>query len=235
MSGPLEGKKGKGSGRQQEAPEAITKSVDVNRQMAMIFGTPVISQQWSDSEKLNVSLTKLILSEEANNTGVVKSNAGGWHSDTHLLARTDESIVTLKSRIRHMVRELTQAVSVDSDAILDQSFHMEGWATVNRDKAYNRVHTHPHALWSGVYYVASGQMEGDWPENGKLELVDPRAGINQIQLEQTVMTARYVIDPLPGLMIMFPSWLQHFVHPFYGSGERISIAFNVQPMPDQEK
>jgi hypothetical protein len=28
-------------------------------------------------------------------------------------------------------------------------------------------------------------------------------------------------------MIVFPGWLQHFVHPYFGSGERISIAFNV--------
>jgi hypothetical protein len=28
-------------------------------------------------------------------------------------------------------------------------------------------------------------------------------------------------------MLLFPSWLQHTVHPFAGDGERISIAFNV--------
>ena len=37
---------------------------------------------------------------------------------------------------------------------------------------------------------------------------------------------RHLIDPTPGLMVLFPSWLQHFVHPFFGKGERISIAFN---------
>jgi hypothetical protein len=38
---------------------------------------------------------------------------------------------------------------------------------------------------------------------------------------------RPLIDPIPGVMVLFPSWLQHFVHPFFGKGERISIAFNV--------
>jgi hypothetical protein len=28
-------------------------------------------------------------------------------------------------------------------------------------------------------------------------------------------------------MIVFPSWLQHFVHPYFGGAERISVAFNV--------
>ncbi len=38
------------------------------------------------------------------------------------------------------------------------------------------------------------------------------------------------------MMIMFPAWLNHFVHPFFGKGERISIAFNIlmreNPPPD---
>jgi hypothetical protein len=36
-----------------------------------------------------------------------------------------------------------------------------------------------------------------------------------------------LVDPLPGLMVMFPGWLKHMVHPFFGSGERISISFNL--------
>jgi hypothetical protein len=31
-----------------------------------------------------------------------------------------------------------------------------------------------------------------------------------------------------GMMVLFPSWLYHFVNPFFGDGERISIAFNIQ-------
>jgi len=36
-----------------------------------------------------------------------------------------------------------------------------------------------------------------------------------------------VIDPVPGLMVFFPSWLKHIVHPYRGTGERISISYNV--------
>ncbi|NJN46627.1 MAG: hypothetical protein HC808_09270 [Candidatus Competibacteraceae bacterium] len=28
-------------------------------------------------------------------------------------------------------------------------------------------------------------------------------------------------------MVVFPGWLQHQVHPYFGPGERITIAFNV--------
>ncbi|MBT5648726.1 MAG: hypothetical protein HOJ41_12770, partial [Rhodospirillaceae bacterium] len=37
-----------------------------------------------------------------------------------------------------------------------------------------------------------------------------------------------LIDPEPGKMILFPSWMEHAVHPFYGTGQRISIAANIK-------
>ena len=29
-------------------------------------------------------------------------------------------------------------------------------------------------------------------------------------------------------MLVFPSWVRHYVTPYHGRGERISIAFNVR-------
>jgi Putative 2OG-Fe(II) oxygenase len=36
-----------------------------------------------------------------------------------------------------------------------------------------------------------------------------------------------LIEPQPGMLLAFPAWLEHFVHPFFGEGERISVAINV--------
>ena len=35
------------------------------------------------------------------------------------------------------------------------------------------------------------------------------------------------IRPKAGRLVMFPSWVFHQVRPYYGSAERISIAFNL--------
>jgi uncharacterized protein (TIGR02466 family) len=82
-------------------------------------------------------------------------------------------------------------------------------------------------MWSGVYYVDRGEPDPTPTENGKLELLDPRSGINMIYFDKNVLDGRYVIEPVPGLMLLFPSWLKHMVHPYFGKGERISVAFNV--------
>ena len=48
------------------------------------------------------------------------------------------------------------------------------------------------------------------------------------------------ITPVPGLMLMFPSYLVHTVYPFIGEGERRCIAFNafyriVNPSKDEDR
>ena len=36
-----------------------------------------------------------------------------------------------------------------------------------------------------------------------------------------------ILDSTPGCLLIFPAWLEHLVHPFYGKGERISISAKV--------
>jgi len=35
------------------------------------------------------------------------------------------------------------------------------------------------------------------------------------------------IAPVPGTLLLFPGWLPHAVAPHLGSGERVSISFNI--------
>ena len=36
-----------------------------------------------------------------------------------------------------------------------------------------------------------------------------------------------LVHPHTGMLVLFPSWLQHAVRPYRGKAERISIAFNL--------
>jgi len=65
------------------------------------------------------------------------------------------------------------------------------------------------------------------PFSGKLEFVDPRPAATMIVLDNNRLYGRQMFDPVAGTMVVFPSWLQHQVHPFFAPGERISISFNV--------
>jgi uncharacterized protein (TIGR02466 family) len=194
----------------------------------MAFGTPVVAYHWPDSEGLNKELRALILGTETRTTGMSRSNVKGWHSETDFFQWDAEGARVLQKRVEAVTIELTRLVAAPTGQSRTFRFTASAWANVLRSGGYNSVHNHPNAMWSGVYYVDRGAPDATPKENGRLELLDPRGGINMVYIDKNVLDGRYLIDPAPGLMIVFPSWLKHMVHPYYGAGERISVAFNVE-------
>jgi len=210
------------------AGPAATSAIeqDIGSRFAVAFGTPILAYPWPDSDALNVELRRVILAKEAADSGVTRSNIGGWHSNDDFFLWDNDAVRTLRRRVEQQLFVLLRQ-TIAGAATRSFNYRIDGWANVNRHQGYNKVHNHPNYLWSGTYYVAPGEPEPGRPYNGKLELLDPRAGVNMIEIEGNLFARGYLVDPLPGLMIMFPSWLKHIVHPFFGTGERISIAFNI--------
>ena len=102
-----------------------------------------------------------------------------------------------------------------------------GWATINQHGRCNALHIRPESDWSCVYRLRQLGME-DCGYNGKFELRDPRLIAQTAKLERYGFARSLLIDPEPGKLIMFPSWREHSVHPFYGTWKRISIAVNIE-------
>jgi uncharacterized protein (TIGR02466 family) len=205
----------------------MSDTFQIQKNMVLAFGTPVVAYQWPDSESINEQLAELALRKEQIDVKVNRSNRGGWHSGMDLFDWKGQAIQTLKTMAQEIVSELTRAVVLTGVQPRKFNYRFSAWANINRRHSYNQIHNHPDSVWSGVYYVACGQMDNGWDENGKLELIDPRTSVNMIAIKDSLMDGRYLVDPIPGLMVVFPSWLKHQVHPYYGEGERISIAFNV--------
>ena len=44
-----------------------------------------------------------------------------------------------------------------------------------------------------------------------------------------------VMQPKVGRQLMFPSWLQHMVYPFFGKGERRTVAANLNCFNKEEQ
>jgi uncharacterized protein (TIGR02466 family) len=194
--------------------------------MVSAFATPIANYRWPDSGELNAELAALVLDEESREPGVSRSNIGGWHSGLDFLDREAPMIAALRDRIENFVTDLNEAVFSDDADRQPRDFSLEGWANVLRDGGYNSLHSHPNSFWSGVYYVTGNNASDEYPFSGKLELVDPRPGASLEYVDSTRLYGRFLVNPSPGQMIVFPSWLQHFVHPCRGNEPRISIAFN---------
>jgi predicted 2-oxoglutarate/Fe(II)-dependent dioxygenase YbiX len=77
-----------------------------------------------------------------------------------------------------------------------------------------------------VYYVDAGTNSLDHPLSGVLEFLDPRAGIEAVTAPGDPYGEPLRVRPEAGLLIVFPSWLFHWVHPYVGKTPRIAVSFN---------
>lgn len=105
-------------------------------------------------------------------------------------------------------------------------WHLRSWATVLNRGGHQDPHYHPSGWLSGVYYVqvpeviARGQDKAGYIEFGR---PDPRYAIDftpEVEL----------FEPVPGRMVLFPSYTWHRTLPFESDEQRISVAFDVVPL-----
>jgi uncharacterized protein (TIGR02466 family) len=216
-------------------------NISVRDHLLPVFATPIGSFFVQDHATLNQALSATILEREAAAPGVTRSNAGGWHSEGNMVKWPLPEIEKLAGVVRQAT--LLIAAGVLQTKQIRAEMDMEAWANVSRRGNYNRMHNHPDWHYSAVYYVQTGQPDpqGD-RQNGWIQFSDPRGVLAEGALPGTdVDTAvpipppsgghfgfSFGLPPVAGGLLIFPSWLKHWVNPFEGEGERISIAFNLK-------
>lgn len=99
------------------------------------------------------------------------------------------------------------------------------WVNLLRSGGAHSGHLHPHSAISGTFYVSVP------PGSGALRLEDPRLPMMMAapprapQAPEDSRSFVYV-EPRPGMVLLWESWLRHEVTPSAGTGERISVSFN---------
>lgn len=194
--------------------------VDVRPTFPTFIGRSLVP----DADAMNEELLGLILAEEGRYASLGRSNIGGWHSHTDLLNRDEPGICALTTWITWAVREMVDATA--GQGTYRGTMSMSGWATICRTGAYHAPHCHPDSAWSGVYYVEAGSDNPERPLSGVLEFLDPRAAIETVTAPGDPYGSPLRVRPRTGLLVVFPSWLYHWVHPYTGSTPRIAVSFN---------
>ena len=205
----------------------MSLDIPVAPDITLTFGVPIMVQKVADPEPTTQGLRQAILAREQSGAGARKSNADGWHSEETLLTWPGPEIATLKRWIDVAVRRMCGLPSRSQPDAGRLDYRATAWANVNRHGQYNTTHVHPGSHWAVVYYVAVGEEEPGHQFNGLLELRDPRPGAAHGRLPGFMFGRALTIRPSVGLLVAFPAWIEHGVHPFYGTGERISIAVNI--------
>lgn len=202
-------------------------TVDLGDGVSLLFATPILRLVMPDAAQVNPSLRQAVLRKAQANPGKAISNVGGWQSANDLLDWEGPEIATFKGWIVAAVRRMAHhSPDFRNRPPGTTTFRAHAWANVNRSGHYNRLHLHPGEHWSGVYYVDVGQPDPAIAGNGVIEFLDPRPTARAMPIPGFKFDRGIVVVPQSGMLILFPSWLDHWVSPYQGPGERISIAFN---------
>ena len=100
------------------------------------------------------------------------------------------------------------------------------WVVSQYKHEYNPWHTHS-GDFSGVIYLKLPEgMEDHFNEETKDHY--PASGLIDFKYgeKHDLRTDTLMMKPEVGMMMVFPSWLNHSVYPFYCDGERRSMSFN---------
>jgi uncharacterized protein (TIGR02466 family) len=198
-------------------------------EVTQAYPTLIGRLQIPDAEAMNRDLQTLILAEESKYSSLGRSNIGGWHSRPDFLGQRHPAVSGLTTWLNWGLRRMIEA-SAGSD-IFQGPLSVFAWATLCRAGAYHAPHSHPDSAWSGVYYVDAGTGGADQPLSGVLEFLDPRAGVDAVTAPGDPYGEPFRVRPQAGLLVIFPSWLYHWVHPYAGRTPRIAISFNATPAP----
>ena len=203
--------------------------VPITPELSVAFGTPISLRAVPNAAALNEGLERAILARREMGEANRISNIGGWQSLPDLLDWPEPAIKMLAAEVDRSVQQIMTLPSVVARRPPPErvKYQAYGWANVNQSGDYNALHMHPGNHWAVVYYVATGVPSPDTPMNGRIELRDPRPAAVFARPPGFNSGQPMIIGPQPGLMIVFPSWIEHWVHPFHGERNRISIAINV--------
>lgn len=200
-----------------------------------MFSTPLVRAKHPELNGLIEPLRAVILTQKETDSGMTRSNMGGWHSRPNM----DQWGGSAAQKLVSIAIAITEQNLIVKDAPvgLEMGWGVDMWANVNGAGHGNAQHCHPGAFASAVFYVDQGS-NGAPAHDGHIVMEDPRYPMAYMQQPNVLwpgpdgkpVESQFAVLPEAGEMIVFPSWLGHAVKPHSGSGERISIAINLTMM-----
>jgi tetratricopeptide (TPR) repeat protein len=158
---------------------------------------------------------------------VAQSLRGGSQTVEQVFDAGHELIDRLEARIAEAVRRYIAELKPDARhpflSRKRRGFAFSGsWSSRLSDRGFHANHFHPEGWISSCYYVALPEAAQDetarqgWIKFGEPDFATP-------------LKERRAIQPAPGRLILFPSYLWHGTIPFHDTRARTTIAFDAVP------
>jgi tetratricopeptide (TPR) repeat protein len=158
-----------------------------------------------------------------------QSLRGGTQTPDNLFGAGHALIEKLQARIGQTVERYIAGLQEDAAhpflSRRARNFRYAGsWSSRLRDCGFHVNHLHPLGWISSCYYVAVPDAAKDeTARQGWIKFGEPSF---DVVLKNPV---RRAIQPVPGRLVLFPSYMWHGTIPFRDRAERTTIAFDVVP------
>ena len=190
--------------------------------MHLFFSTPIWVSKIDNHEDINKEMVNYITDlQNIDPQGVQKSNFKGWHSKDFNLKEDKPS--KFISNIGKNINTALNDMNWDLNSQFVKIKNM--WSIVNEEGAWNQKHHHSNSDISAAYYVSAHENCGD------IVFYDPRpARVYKFPISNSPNKLNATINsvkPESGLLVLFPSYLEHSVNPNLSNKKRIVISFNL--------
>ena len=191
-------------------------------ELTLTFSTPIWTSIIPKHRKINEKMFTYIKSlQKKDRFGINRSNLLGWHSKNF-----DLELEQLRFFVNSISPQLNSVLTDMGWDIKNQEVKITGmWAIINNKNSSNAMHIHSNNYISAAYYVKAPKNCGD------LVFYDPRFAATyrypKISKTNKLNSNIVAFQPKEGMLVLFPSYLQHSVNVSKTDEERIVISFNI--------
>ena len=191
----------------------------------------------------NEKISKVILEREKTTSTRKISNSGGWQSELYPgpdtnpyvnfigrgwagipVLEDDDAIIEIIDFANKTFKEIYKEYYTEEGSFYIDTF----WLNVNRYRDFNYNHNHGGHDWSFIYYI---KIPVDC---GNVVFVDPRIrrmgrqGLLAKNIKDNYFSHdQFYVPAEEGLIVFFPSYLEHYVQPNETKKPRISLSGNI--------
>lgn len=187
--------------------------------------------QWAQHQKYKQQLKQVCQDLESKNSQsnvAPSAKRGLYESGFDFVTVPDPAVEALSHWIKDCLFKSAANANREywpAGANINIEIH-ESWCHITRDGGYHDMHTHPGSSWSAIYYLDTGDMDAA-SKNGLNRFFCP---YNNMYIDAgTAWTSRNTsidITAQEGMLIVFPSFIQHNALTYCGEKERYVISVN---------
>ena len=207
--------------------------------MHRLWHTPLGVHRWDHASEVNPVLARIFTSMRATDPNADPAQRF-YASGDNLLNRV--KVPEWQQLVQFLVDGLRQTVVLANQGAWPSStpgmrIGLEGiWFQIANAGTHHDIHTHGNCAWSGVYCVQvdpadkRAKHQGFGSQNGITRFYGPhfnRLGGAHMDFGNAYLQQAHIdFDPIPGQLLIFPSWLPHQAMPYEGEEDRIIVSFN---------